>query len=51
MELLQIGLKKKVKSVKQDELIAEIETDKIVLEVLSPINGKIAKNYKKMKVK
>lgn len=36
-------VKKEGQSVKQDELIAEIETDKIVLEVLSPINGKIAK--------
>jgi len=36
-------VKKEGQSVQQDELIAEIETDKIVLEVLSPINGKISK--------
>ena len=36
-------VKKEGQSVRQDELIAEIETDKIVLEVLSPINGKISK--------
>ena len=38
-------VKKEGESVKQDELIAEIETDKIVLEVLSPIDGKISKIY------
>ena len=43
---MQIGLKKEGQEVKQDELIAEIETDKIVLEVLSPINGKIQKIIK-----
>ena len=39
-------VKKKGESVKQDELIAEIETDKIVLEVLSPIDGEISKIIK-----
>ena len=39
-------VKKEGESVKQDELIAEIETDKIVLEVLSPIDGKISKTLK-----
>ncbi|MFL2824852.1 MAG: 2-oxoglutarate dehydrogenase complex dihydrolipoyllysine-residue succinyltransferase [Alphaproteobacteria bacterium] len=39
-------VKKEGQEVKQDELIAEIETDKIVLEVLSPINGKIQKIIK-----
>tara|TARA_B100001287_G_scaffold58241_1_gene46517 strand:+ start:1371 stop:2567 length:1197 start_codon:yes stop_codon:yes gene_type:complete len=39
-------VKKEGESVKQDELIAEIETDKIVLEVLSPIDGKISKILK-----
>ncbi|MDA9905076.1 2-oxoglutarate dehydrogenase complex dihydrolipoyllysine-residue succinyltransferase [Hyphomicrobiales bacterium] len=39
-------VKKEGQAVKQDELIAEIETDKIVLEVLSPINGKISKILK-----
>ena len=39
-------VKKEGQEVKQDELIAEIETDKIVLEVLSPINGKIKKIIK-----
>ena len=39
-------VKKEGESVKQDELIAEIETDKIVLEVLSPIDGKISKIIK-----
>ena len=36
-------VKKEGENVKQDELIAEIETDKIVLEVLSPVDGKISK--------
>tara|TARA_B100000886_G_C20406752_1_gene485161 strand:- start:363 stop:1559 length:1197 start_codon:yes stop_codon:yes gene_type:complete len=39
-------VKKEGERVKQDELIAEIETDKIVLEVLSPIDGKISKILK-----
>ena len=39
-------VKKEGEIVKQDELIAEIETDKIVLEVLSPIDGKISKILK-----
>ena len=39
-------VKKEGESVKQDELIAEIETDKIVLEVLSPIDGEISKIIK-----
>ena len=39
-------VKKEGESVKQDELIAEIETDKIVLEVLSPIDGEISKIVK-----
>ena len=39
-------VKKEGESVEQDELIAEIETDKIVLEVLSPIDGKISKILK-----
>ena len=39
-------VKKEGQEVKQHELIAEIETDKIVLEVLSPINGKIQKIIK-----
>ena len=39
-------VKKEGENVKQDELIAEIETDKIVLEVLSPIDGKISKILK-----
>jgi len=39
-------VKKEGENVKQDELIAEIETDKIVLEVLSPIDGKISKIIK-----
>ena len=39
-------VKKEGQEVKQDELIAEIETDKIVLEVLSPINGRIQKIIK-----
>ena len=39
-------VKKEGQVVKQDELIAEIETDKIVLEVLSPIDGKLSKIIK-----
>ena len=39
-------VKKEGESVKQDELIAEIETDKIVLEVLSPVDGEISKIVK-----
>ena len=39
-------VKKEGENVKQDELIAEIETDKIVLEVLSPIDGEISKIIK-----
>ena len=39
-------VKKEGERVKQDELIAEIETDKIVLEVLSPIDGEISKIIK-----
>ncbi|GIS06204.1 MAG: hypothetical protein CM15mP109_09600 [Candidatus Dadabacteria bacterium] len=45
MEQFLAGLKEG-ESVKQDELIAEIETDKIVLEVLSPIDGEISKIIK-----
>ena len=39
-------VKKEGQVVKQDEFIAEIETDKIVLEVLSPIDGKLSKIIK-----
>ena len=40
------GVKKEGEPVKQDEVIAEIETDKIVLEVLSPVDGEISKIVK-----
>ena len=39
-------LKKEGESVKQDEVIAEIETDKVVLEVVAPFDGSITKIYK-----
>ena len=34
-------------SVKPGDIIAEIETDKVVLEVLAPSDGKISKIHKK----
>ena len=40
------GLKKEGEAVSQDEVIAEIETDKVVLEVLAPSDGKISKIHK-----
>ena len=46
MEQLQIGLKKEGESVNQDEVIAEIETDKVVLEVLAQSDGVITKILK-----
>ena len=46
MELLQIGLKMRVIQVNQDEVIAEIETDKVVLEVVAPSNGVLTKIIK-----
>lgn len=39
-------LKKEGELVKQDEVIAEIETDKVVLEVVAPFDGSITKIYK-----
>ena len=39
-------LKKEGESVAQDEVIAEIETDKVVLEVVATHSGKITKIYK-----
>ena len=39
-------LKKEGDQVNQDEIIAEIETDKVVLEVLAPSDGKISKVHK-----
>ena len=39
-------VKKEGESVSQDEVIAEIETDKVVLEVLAPSDGKISKIHK-----
>ncbi len=39
-------LKKEGEIVKQDEVIAEIETDKVVLEVVAPFDGSITKIYK-----
>ena len=39
-------VKKEGESVSQDEVIAEIETDKVVLEVLDPSDGKISKSHK-----
>ena len=40
-------IKKEGETVLQDDVIAEIETDKVVLEVLAPADGKIAKIHKK----
>tara|TARA_B100001939_G_scaffold125130_1_gene108466 strand:- start:353 stop:1528 length:1176 start_codon:yes stop_codon:yes gene_type:complete len=39
-------LKKEGEIVKQDEVIAEIETDKVVLEVVAPFDGSITRIYK-----
>ena len=39
-------VKKEGEVVSQDEVIAEIETDKVVLEVLAPSDGKILKIHK-----
>lgn len=39
-------VKKEGDQVKQDEVIAEIETDKVVLEVVAPFDGKISKVLK-----
>ena len=39
-------LKKVGDKISEGDILAEIETDKIVLEVLSPINGKISKILK-----
>ena len=39
-------VKKEGESVKQDEVIAEIETDKVVLEVVAPLDGIISKVLK-----
>ena len=36
-------VKKEGESVQQDEVIAEIETDKVVLEVVAPVNGTSSK--------
>ena len=40
-------VKKEGDSVSQDEVIAEIETDKVVLEVVAPFDGELKKNSKK----
>jgi 2-oxoglutarate dehydrogenase E2 component (dihydrolipoamide succinyltransferase) len=40
------GLKKEGESVSQDEVVAEIETDKVVLEVVAPIDGILSKIIK-----
>lgn len=39
-------VKKEGEGVKQDEVIAEIETDKVVLEVLAPVDGTLTKIVK-----
>ena len=39
-------VKKEGEPVKQDEVIAEIETDKVVLEVVAPFDGVISKVLK-----
>ena len=39
-------VKKEGESVGQDEVIAEIETDKVVLEVVAPSNGFVSKILK-----
>ena len=40
-------VKKEGEQVNQDEIIAEIETDKVVLEVVAPTNGVLTKIIKK----
>ena len=40
-------LKKEGDQVNQDEIIAEIETDKVILEVVAPTNGILTKILKK----
>ena len=40
-------VKKEGDQVNQDEIIAEIETDKVVLEVVAPTNGVLTKILKK----
>ena len=39
-------VKKEGETVKQDEVIAEIETDKVVLEIVAPFDGVISKVLK-----
>jgi len=39
-------VKKEGETVQQDEVIAEIETDKVVLEVVAPFDGVISKIHK-----
>ena len=39
-------VKKEGEKVQQDEVIAEIETDKVVLEVVAPFDGVISKIHK-----
>ena len=39
-------VKKEGETVEQDEVIAEIETDKVVLEVVAPVSGTITKIVK-----
>ena len=46
MGLLQIA-KKEGETVLQDDVIAEIETDKVVLEVLAPADGKLQNPQKR----
>ena len=41
-------LKKIGETFSQDEVLAEIETDKVVLEVVATHSGKITKIYKKI---
>ena len=43
---LSSWLKKEGQEIKQDEVLAEIETDKVVLEVVAPFDGQILKIYK-----
>lgn len=39
MQLLLLGIKKVGDAVKQDEVLVEIETDKVMLEVTAPVDG------------
>ena len=47
MQLLQHGIKKVGETVKRDEVLVEIETDKVVLEVPALSDGVVIEFFKK----